>query len=74
MVESLADLVGILETAESGKKAALYESLGLSLTYQPSERRVLVEADLSGVRPLGVGGPTTSNTHPEWRLRPWPVG
>jgi site-specific DNA recombinase len=56
MVESLADLVGALEAAEPAKKAALYESFGLSLSYQPSKRRVLVEADLSGVRTVRVGG------------------
>jgi hypothetical protein len=28
------------------KKAALYENLGLALKYEPSKRRVLVEADL----------------------------
>jgi len=56
MVESLGDLVGVLEAAEPQKKAALYESLGLALVYEPSMRRVLVEADLGGVRPVRVGG------------------
>lgn len=73
MVESLANLVGDLEAAEPAKKAALYESLGLSLTYQPSERRVLVEADLKGVRPVGVGGPKSPKRHPEWRIKEWAV-
>ncbi len=56
MVESLGGLVGVLSAAEPAKKAALYESLGLTLTYEPSKRRVLVEADLGGVRPVRVGG------------------
>lgn len=57
MVETLAHLVGVLEAAEPAKKAALYESLGLALKYEPSKRRVLVEADLGGVRLVRVGGP-----------------
>ncbi len=56
LVESLGDLVRVLGAAEPAQKAALYESLGLSLTYEPSKRRVLVEADLSGVRTVRVGG------------------
>jgi hypothetical protein len=58
LVKSLSDLVEVLGAAEPHKKADLYESLGLSLTYEPAERKVLVEADLSGVRMLRVGGPT----------------
>jgi hypothetical protein len=58
MVESITDLVGVLEAAEPAKKAALYESLGLALPYEPSKRRVLVGADLSGVRSVRVGGAT----------------
>jgi len=72
MVESLADLVGVLEAADPRKKADLYDSLGLSLIYEPRKRRVLVEADLSGVRPVGVGGPKSPKCHPEWRVGPWP--
>jgi site-specific DNA recombinase len=56
LVDSLSDLVSVLEATEPAKKSALYESLGLSLTYEPSKRKVLVEADLSGVHPVGVGG------------------
>jgi hypothetical protein len=56
MVESLGDLIGVLDAAEQQKKAALYESIGLALTYEPDNRRVLVEADLGGVRPVRVGG------------------
>jgi site-specific DNA recombinase len=56
MAECIGDLVGVLKAADPQKKADLYESLGLSLTYEPSNRRVLVEADLGGVRPVSVGG------------------
>jgi len=34
----------VLEAAEPAKKAALYVSLGLTLTYKPSKRRVLVRS------------------------------
>ncbi len=74
MVESLGDLIDILEAAEPAKKAALYEGLGLALTYEPDSQRVMVEADLGGVRPVRVGGPRTPKCHPEWRVRPWPPG
>ena len=56
MVESVSDLIGVLGAAEPARKAALYESLGLKLTYDQNERRVLVEADLSGMRTVRVGG------------------
>jgi hypothetical protein len=56
IVEGIVDLVGILGAAEPAKKAALYQRLGLALEYEPSQRRVLVEADLGGVRPVRVGG------------------
>jgi hypothetical protein len=56
VVESIGVLVGVLDAAEPAKRAALYTSLGLSLTYEPSKRRVLVDADLGGVHPVRVGG------------------
>jgi hypothetical protein len=56
MVENLEDLVGVVSAAEPAKTAALYESLGLTLEHEPSTRRVLLEADLGGERPVGVGG------------------
>ena len=58
MIESIGDFVGVLESADPEKKAAFYESLGLNLIYELSRRRVLVEADLGGARPVGVGGGT----------------
>jgi site-specific DNA recombinase len=56
LVESLGDIADVLEVGEPQKKVDLYETLGLSLTYQPRDRKVLVEADLSGVQMVGVGG------------------
>jgi site-specific DNA recombinase len=56
LVQSVGDLIGVLEAAKPQKKAELYESLGLNLTYQPRDRKVLVEADLGGVRTVRVGG------------------
>jgi site-specific DNA recombinase len=56
LVESLRDLVRVLRAARHEKKSDLYESLGLNLTYEPTERRVRVEADLSSVRMVRVGG------------------
>ena len=55
-VESLGDLVAVLRAAEPQKKAELYGELGLNLMYEPNGRRVLVEADLSRVRMVRVGG------------------
>jgi hypothetical protein len=72
VVENLGNLADVLEAAEPHKKADLYDNLGLSLTYEPSKRRVLVEADLGGVRPVRVGGPKSPNCHQEWRVKQWP--
>jgi hypothetical protein len=52
LVESVGDLVAVLRGAEPQKKAELYGELGLTLTYD------IVEADLSRVRMVRVGGPT----------------
>jgi hypothetical protein len=56
MVKSLGDLVCNLRAADAQRKTDLYDTLGLSLTYEPSKRRVLVEADLGGVRLVSEGG------------------
>jgi site-specific DNA recombinase len=56
LVESLGDLVPVLRAAGRQKKAELYESMGLNLTYEPDAQKVRVEADLSGVRMVRVGG------------------
>ena len=57
MIESIGDFVGVLESADPEKKAALYESLGLNLIYELSRRRVPVEADSEvHVRLVSEGG------------------
>lgn len=56
MVESLGDVTHVLRRADPQKKTDLYESLGLGLTYQPGERKILVAADLNGVGMVRVGG------------------
>jgi hypothetical protein len=61
------------QAAEPQKKVALYENLGLALEYEPSKRRVLVEADLGGVRPVRVGG-GFEPPRPIRPLGPQPVG
>jgi hypothetical protein len=71
LVEALGDLVRVLEQTDPAKKAELYETLGLNLVYHPRDPRVTVEADLNcRVR---VGGPTSRDCHPDWRLLPWPA-
>lgn len=73
LVGELGDLVRVIEQADPRKKAELYESLGLTLTYEPEERKVLVEADLGRGVQDRVGGPDGTDGHssPEWRLKPW---
>lgn len=72
LVERFGDVTEVLNVSEPQKKADLYESLGLILTYLPRDRKVLVEADLSGVRMVRVGGPKSRSCHPDWRVQPWP--
>jgi site-specific DNA recombinase len=71
MVESLGDLVGVLRAADRRGRPIFTTVSGSAFTYEPSKRRVLMEADLGRVRPVRVGGPKSPNCHPGWRLRPW---
>lgn len=64
LVKSLGDVVGVLDAADPQKMADLYESLGLTLTYQPRDKKVLVEADLSSMRMVRVGGATRPPSTP----------
>jgi site-specific DNA recombinase len=43
VVESLADLPGLLSAADPADKADIYAGIGLRLTYQPEPRSVLAE-------------------------------
>jgi site-specific DNA recombinase len=56
LVESLGDVTRVLQRAEPQKRADLYDSLGLSLTYEPDELKVRVEADLTRGDKVRVGG------------------
>lgn len=56
LLEDLGDPASLLQEAHPAKKADLYASLGLSLVYQPRERRVLVEADLAVCQDRVGGG------------------
>jgi len=57
LIEATADLVPVLRTADATRKAELYGTLGLDLTYHARERRVTVEAELDMCR-VRVGEPT----------------
>ncbi|HEU5420199.1 MAG TPA: hypothetical protein VFV41_21085, partial [Streptosporangiaceae bacterium] len=46
VVESLADLPGLLSAADPADKADIYTGIGLRLTYQPDPRSVLAEVRL----------------------------
>jgi hypothetical protein len=72
LVSELGDVGRVIEEADPNKKAEIYESLRLSLTYDPEPRKVLVEADLRRVQDR-VGGPKAIDCHspPDWRVRPW---
>jgi site-specific DNA recombinase len=56
LVLSLGDVRRVLHRAEPQKKTNLYGSLGLGLTYEQDERKVLVEADLTRGDKVRVGG------------------
>lgn len=56
LVQSLGDIINVLASADARKRAELYASLGLSMTYQPGQSRVVVEADLGRVPTVRVGG------------------
>jgi site-specific DNA recombinase len=60
LVVELGDTVAVLKTADSKARAALYEALDLRLTWQPDQKKVLVEAQPPRVLAGGVGG----GTHP----------
>lgn len=44
MVRQMGEATAILSEGEAADKLALYQRIGLRLTYQPTERTVLVEA------------------------------
>ncbi len=42
MIRDLGDMVSVLADADPARKAKIYATLGLRLTYHPAESRVLV--------------------------------
>jgi site-specific DNA recombinase len=56
LVDSLGDVTRVLRRADPEKKADLYASLGLGLTYLPDQRKVRVEVDLTRGDKVRVGG------------------
>ncbi|MGH2555707.1 MAG: hypothetical protein ACRDHO_08345 [Actinomycetota bacterium] len=64
LIDSLGDVTRILSRAEPLRKADLYESLGVGLTYEPDERKVLVEANLTRGDKVRVGGASRTVSTP----------
>ncbi|MGH2653658.1 MAG: recombinase family protein [Actinomycetota bacterium] len=56
MLLELGNLVRVIEEADPARKAALYASLGLTLTYEPGARVVRAEADVGRCAQDRVGG------------------
>lgn len=55
-------MVAVLESADPKQRAGLYEALGLRLTWQPDDKKVLVEAQPARVLADRVGGGTRPTT------------
>ena len=58
LIEGLGDMITVLAGAEPEQRAELYRTLGLRLTWHPSDKKVLVEAQPTRVPAGGVGGGT----------------
>lgn len=62
LIRGLGDMAGVLGEADPARKARIYESLGLRLTFHPAERKVLVSRapprGAIGGRPVCVRGGT----------------
>lgn len=80
LVRANNDLVAVLRTAEHADRAALYEQLGLMLTYDHGKQKVLVEVNLNQnpVKPRGatvcVRGGTCTIGQRDLGVRRPPVG
>jgi DNA invertase Pin-like site-specific DNA recombinase len=58
LIEQLGPIVDVLEEAQPRKKAELYASLGLQLTYRPAQDLVADEANPVACAKVRVGGAT----------------
>ncbi len=56
MIARLGDMVGLMADAEPTRKAGIYGSLGLHLTFYPEEAKVLVSQRSIGHRYVSEGG------------------
>ena len=58
LVEQLRDIVGVLANASPADRRAVYDELGVSLTYHPETKSIEVGAGAPHVLRVGVGGGT----------------
>ena len=56
LVEQLRDIVGVLANASTADRRAVYDELGVSLTYHPETKSIEVGAGAPHVLRVGVGG------------------
>ena len=56
VVEQLRDIVGVLANASTADRRAVYDELGVSLTYHPETKSIEVGAGAPHVLRVGVGG------------------
>ena len=65
LLDELGGLAQVLTEATPAEKVALYQALGLRLTYQPADNVVVATADLGRVH-SGVGGVSATRGTPPW--------
>ncbi|NOY55918.1 MAG: hypothetical protein GXP34_08020 [Actinobacteria bacterium] len=70
LVTQLRDIVAVPADADPADKRAIYEELGVNLTHH-SDGRAHVAAGARHVLGVRVGGTSTRDNHPAWRLREW---
>jgi site-specific DNA recombinase len=56
MIAQFGDMVDLLADADPARKAAIYASLGLRLTFYPQEAKVQVSQQSIGQRFVSEGG------------------
>ena|GEM_PF-1817413 len=71
LIRDADDLVTVLTRTDAGDRAARYAALGLRLSHQPDERRVVVECRPAG-QPLGKGLCRRGDLNPQDPKVTWP--
>ena len=67
IADSLGGLINVLQNASPSDRAAVYQHLGINLSYKPTANQIHVVADLARVG-CRVEGPTsTPSTRAAWR-------